>query len=222
LGARGVSLLYASGDGGVSGNQASSNFRTEFVSVFPTSCPYFVLLPLTSSDVTTVGATTEQPTEIGASFSGGGSSNCFAQSAYQSAAIASYLSALGSNSSGLLNATGRAYPDVSAYGTRYDIKSSAVSLIVSGTSCSTSTPTFAVIVTLLNDQLLSAGKSILGFLNPRLCSTAAGMGVLNDVVGENNLACSGGTTGFYAAQGWDPVTGLGTPNFAILASAAGL
>ncbi|TFY57291.1 hypothetical protein EVJ58_g7105 [Rhodofomes roseus] len=91
LGARGVSILYASGDGGVSGNQASDNC-TEFVPVFPASCPY----------VTTVGATTEQPTEIGASFSGGGFSNYFAQPAYQSAAVASYLSALGSNSSGLI------------------------------------------------------------------------------------------------------------------------
>ncbi|KAH9833486.1 peptidase S8/S53 domain-containing protein [Rhodofomes roseus] len=159
LGARGVPILYASGDGGVSGNQASDN-RTEFVPVFPASCPY----------VTTP--------------------------AYQSAAVASYLSALGSNSSGLFNATGRAYPDVSAYGTRYDIKAGAVSLIVSGTSCST--PTFAAIVALLNDQLLSAGKS------------------------REQPACNGGTPGFYAAQGWVPVTGLGTPNFTLLASAAGL
>ncbi|KAH9829183.1 uncharacterized protein C8Q71DRAFT_739240 [Rhodofomes roseus] len=81
---------------------------------------------------------------------------------------------------------------------------------------------FAAIVARLNDQLLGAGKSVLGFLNLWLCSTAAGMGALNDVVGGNNLACSGGTTRFYAAQGWDPVTGLGTPSFTLLASAAGL
>ncbi|KAH9913511.1 family S53 protease [Fomitopsis serialis] len=209
LGARGVSILYASGDGGVSGNQASDNC-TEFVPVFPASCPY----------VTTIGATTSQPTEVAASFSGGGFSNYFGQPAYQSDAVASYLSALGSNSSGLFNASGRAYPDVSAYGTRYDIKSGSATLIVSGTSCST--PTFAAIIALLNDQLLGAGKSVLGFLNPWLYSTASGMGALNDIVDGNNLACSGGTTGFYAAQGWDPVTGLGTPNFTLLASAAGL
>lgn len=38
LGARGVSVLFASGDGGVSGNQAS-NDCTQFVPVFPASCP---------------------------------------------------------------------------------------------------------------------------------------------------------------------------------------
>ncbi|KZT65386.1 subtilisin-like protein [Daedalea quercina L-15889] len=209
LGARGVSVLFASGDGGVSGNQDSSNC-TEFVPVFPASCPY----------VTTVGATTSQPTEEAASFSGGGFSNYFGQPSYQSSAVASYLSALGSNSTGLFNTTGRAYPDVAAYGTRYNIKSGEQTLIVSGTSAST--PTFAAIVALLNDQLLGAGKSALGFLNPWLYSTAAGKGALNDVVDGNNLACSAGTTGFYATTGWDPITGLGTPNFTLLASAAGI
>ncbi|KAI0733779.1 family S53 protease [Fomitopsis betulina] len=208
LGARGVSVLFASGDGGVSGNQASSNC-TQFVPVFPASCPY----------VTTVGATTNQPDEAAASFSGGGFSNYFAQPSYQSAAVASYLSKLGTNATGLFNASGRAYPDVAAYGTRYDIVSGSAQLIVSGTSCST--PTFAAIIALINDQLLSKGKSVLGFLNPWLYSTVAEQGGLNDIVDGNNLACGGGTTGFYAAEGWDPITGLGTPNFTLLATSAG-
>lgn len=40
-----------------------------------------------------------------------------------------------------------------------------------GTSCST--PIFASIIALLNDELVAAGKSPLGFLNPWLYSTAA-------------------------------------------------
>ena len=36
----------------------------------------------------------------------------------------------------------------------------------------------------------------------------------NDVTNGTNPACS--TQGFNAAPGWDPVTGLGTPNFAKL------
>ena len=159
---------------------------------------------LISHSVTTVGATTNQPDEVAASFSGGGFSNLFPQPAYQSAAVASYLSKLGTNATGLFNATGRAYPDVAAYGTRYDIVSGSAQLIVSGTSCST--PTFAAIIALINDQLLSKGKSVLGFLNPWLYSTAADQGGLNDIVEGNNLACSSGTTGFYAAEGWDPVS----------------
>ena len=36
----------------------------------------------------------------------------------------------------------------------------------------------------------------------------------------DNPGCS--TNGFKAATGWDPVTGLGTPNFAKLKAAAGV
>lgn len=170
----------------------------------PSKPPSIVYPPcLTSPSVTTVGATTNQPDEAAASFSGGGFSNYFAQPSYQSAAVASYLSKLGTNATGLFNASGRAYPDVAAYGTRYDIVSGSAQLIVSGTSCST--PTFAAIIALINDQLLSKGKSVLGFLNPWLYSTVAEQGGLNDIVDGNNLACGGGTTGFYAAEGWDPV-----------------
>jgi len=35
--------------------------------------------------------------------------------------------------------------------------------------------------------------------------------VLNDVVNGGNPGC--GTDGFQAVEGWDPVTGLGTPNY---------
>ena len=35
--------------------------------------------------------------------------------------------------------------------------------------------------------------------------------MLDDIVGGSNPAC--GTDGFDAAEGWDPVTGFGSPNF---------
>lgn len=41
-----------------------------------------------------------------------------------------------------------------------------------------------------------------------------------DVILGDNPGCN--TNGFKAAKGWDPVTGLGTPNFAALKAAAGL
>lgn len=40
--------------------------------------------------------------------------------------------------------------------------------------------------------------------------------VFNDITSGNNPGC--GTNGFTATQGWDPVTGLGTPNFEAMAS----
>ena len=40
------------------------------------------------------------------------------------------------------------------------------------------------------------------------------MGVFNDITEGDNFACGPqGNLGFVAALGWDPVTGLGTPNF---------
>lgn len=84
---------------------------------------------------------------------------------------------------------------------------------VDGTSCSS--PIFASVVALLNDQLISAGKSPLGFLNPFLYSTGAD--ALNDITSGSSPGCN--TNGFPAETGWDPVTGLGTPDFQKLAAA---
>jgi tripeptidyl-peptidase-1 len=39
-------------------------------------------------------------------------------------------------------------------------------------------------------------------------------GAFNDVTNGTNPGC--GTLGFNATDGWDPVTGLGTPNFPAL------
>ncbi|KAI5116074.1 hypothetical protein M0805_004385 [Coniferiporia weirii] len=204
LGARGTSILFASGDGGVSGSQSGS--CSSFLPTFPSGCPY----------MTSVGATTGV-TETAASFSSGGFSNYFATPSYQTSAVNSYLSALGSTNSGLFNKTGRAFPDVSAQGENVEIVVGGDTELVDGTSCAS--PIFASVVALLNDRLVAAGKSPLGFLNPFLYS-AAGSAALNDVTSGDNPGCN--TNGFPAKAGWDPVTGLGTPNFAKLLTAVGL
>ena len=67
-------------------------------------------------------------------------------------------------------------------------------------------------ISLLNDALIGANRPPLGFLNPWLYS--GGYKGLDDIVGGNNPGC--GTPGFKAIKGWDPVTGLGTPNFGLL------
>lgn len=77
---------------------------------------------------------------------------------------------------------------------------------VGGTSASA--PIVAGIVTLLNEARLKAGKSPVGFLNPTFYKNPD---AFNDITHGNNSGC--GTGGFNAVPGWDPVTGLGTPNF---------
>ncbi|KAJ6573476.1 subtilisin-like protein [Mycena vulgaris] len=155
--------------------------------------------------VTLVGGTQNMP-EQGATFSAGGFSEYFPQQDWQSTAVNAYLAQLGSQYAGRFNRGGRGYPDVSAQGYRLEIIQQGQQKLVAGTSCSS--PIFAAIIALLNDERLNAGRPVLGFLNPWLY---ANPGAFNDIVGGNNPGC--GTLGFSAIDGWDPVTGLGTPDY---------
>lgn len=91
---------------------------------------------------------------------------------------------------------------------------------------SAAAPIFAGIIGLLNDARLRAGKPALGFLNPWLY--AEGYKALNDIVGGSSYGCTGTDpqseeevsgalvipgAHWNATTGWDPVTGLGTPDF---------
>ncbi|EPQ59186.1 subtilisin-like protein [Gloeophyllum trabeum ATCC 11539] len=227
LGARGVSLMFSSGDGGVGDGDPDPATQTcytndgrnvtRFIPGFPASCPY----------VTAVGGTTYVP-EVAVFFSGGGFSIYFAQPSYQTAAVASYLAKLAPGTyQGLYNPYGRAIPDVSAQANYFLVWNAGEPIYVGGTSASS--PTFTGFVSLLNDALISAGRPPLGFLNPFLYSR--GVAGLTDITAGNNPGC--GTEGFNATVGWDPgkllnceksgwltitiaVTGLGTPNFGLL------
>ncbi|KAL0060652.1 hypothetical protein AAF712_012529 [Marasmius tenuissimus] len=155
LSARGVSNLFASGDGGVWGSRDTQ--CTDFVPTFPGGCPF----------VTSVGSTSAGPSsteESASDFSSGGFSDFFPRPSYQDSAVTAYLEALGTENSGQFNSSGRAYPDVSARGTPVEIVNAGERILVQGTSCST--PIFASVIALINDRLIAAGKPALGFLNP--------------------------------------------------------
>ncbi|KAI6152381.1 peptidase S8/S53 domain-containing protein [Pisolithus tinctorius] len=207
LGTRGVSITFSSGDNGVGDGDSNPETQkcfsndgrntTMFIPDFPAACPY----------VTTVGGTAHIP-ETAASFSSGGFSNYFSRPSYQDEAVSEYLSKLPPGTyEGLYNPDGRAYPDVSAQSEWFMIAYQGKFTYIGGTSASS--PTFASIISMLNDARISAGKKSLGFLNPWLYSV--GYAGLNDITTGNNPGC--GTEGFNATTGWDPVTGLGTPNF---------
>ncbi|KAF8239071.1 subtilisin-like protein [Tricholoma matsutake] len=209
LGARGVSLMFSSGDGGVGDNDPNPATQrcfsndgtntTRFIPSFPASCPY----------VTAVGGTANVP-EVAVSrfFSGGGFSNYFPRPLYQAQAVSTYLNALPNGTyNGLYNPYGRGYPDVAAQSDRFRIFWSGKPILIGGTSASS--PTFAGVVALLNDVRLSNKLPPLGFLNPLLYSK--GVTGFNDITVGHNSGC--GTTGFNATKGWDPVTGLGSPDF---------
>ncbi|KAH7905839.1 peptidase S8/S53 domain-containing protein [Hygrophoropsis aurantiaca] len=207
LGARGVSILFSSGDYGVGDGDADPATQqcftndgtntTRFIPEFPASCPY----------VTSVGGTNFIP-ETAVFFSGGGFSNYFERPSYQDTAVETYLEKLAPGTyEGLYNPNGRGIPDVAALAWNFLIVYQGETGYVAGTSCAS--PTFASFVSMLNDARISAGLSSLGFLNPFLYSN--GYTALNDITEGNNPGC--GTEGFNATIGWDPVTGYGTPNF---------
>ncbi|HJZ03265.1 MAG TPA: hypothetical protein VJ305_21285, partial [Streptosporangiaceae bacterium] len=150
--------------------------------------------------------------EIGWIDSGGGFSHIFAKPAYQDTLPA------GSTPIGTM----RGVPDVafqasSRTGTLvYDTGVSPGGwFIVGGTSCSS--PQFAGLVAIA-DQIAGHG---LGQINPTLYQLASGPDYgkyFYDVTTGNNQA-DPSIAGYPATTGWDPVTGLGTPDAATLVPA---
>jgi len=199
-GARGISLLFASGDSGA--NCKGDKFEPNW----PAASPY----------VTAVGGTSGHSPEQAVGLSSGGFSNRYGVPSWQKAAVATYLANPKKPDSKLFNATGRGFPDISAQAVNFIVVSNLIpNPGVAGTSCAS--PTAAGVMGLLNDLRIASGKSSLGFLNPFLYGTAAS--ALNDITSGSNQGCGFEDAGFSAVKGWDPVTGLGTPNYAALAKA---
>ena len=88
---------------------------------------------------------------------------------------------------GYFNSTGRAYPDVSTYGSNYFVYMNGEILRESGTSASA--PTFAAMVTLWNDMRLAYGQPPLGFIAPFLYAVhSVHPEAFNDIV-TGNIVC---------------------------------
>ena len=58
-------------------------------------------------------------------------------------------------------------------------------------------------------QRILARKKAVGLLNLTLCANPE---FFNDITDGYNLGCNGAPV-FYCTEGWDPVTGLGAPNY---------
>ncbi|KAF2761577.1 putative protease S8 tripeptidyl peptidase I [Pseudovirgaria hyperparasitica] len=242
LGLRGVSFIFASGDAGVGNYPEPYSFDgptgclgpqgTIFNPTWPNNCPW----------VTNVGATKVYPGKTvfepeSAVFdpaghpyhvnfsSGGGFSNVYTVPDYQKSAVDTFFakhnppyksySAIVNNTDlvgtlgsygGIYNRIGRGIPDVAAVGDNIATYVGGEFGLSGGTSASC--PIFASVVNRINEERLAIGKTPVGFLNAVLYKNPW---VLNDITNGTNPGC--GTDGFSAVQGWDPVTGLGTPNY---------
>jgi tripeptidyl-peptidase-1 len=149
---------------------------------------------------------------------GGGFSQVNAMPTFQQAAVKAYLSSgIALPPSTKFNASNRAYPDISAMGQNVIIVMNGQYLVTGGTSAAT--PIVAGVMTLLNNYLLNAGKAPLGFPNPLLYTMAASAGAnAFNLIESGNNKCTEGACCKYgylvpSNGGWNPVTGLGTPNY---------
>lgn len=208
-GARGISVFFSSGDHGVGGNGVN-NCNDGYIPLWPASCPWS----------TAVGGTQfNNSQEVVASYPsisgspGGGFSSHFSTPSYQQSDVTAYEKFDGDRANGYFNKNGRGYPDISLVSINYQVITNGKTLSVLGTSASS--PSWAALVSVLNDYRKQQGKPNLGFINPLLYS-AKGKSALRDVTQGSNPGC--GLRGFSATDGWDPASGLGSLDFAKMRS----
>lgn len=198
-GARGITLLYASGDEGA--NCEGSKFVPET----PGSSPYVTAVGGTQpgSNWPSPGAGSEEAIGL----SSGGFSDYWVMPQWQKQAVTKYLQNddLPPASRGY-NTSNRAYPDIAAQATDFCV--TPVGCGVAGTSCAS--PTAAAVFSLVNDYRLQNGKSTLGFINPLIYKSAS---AFNDITEGSGSGCGLFSSGWPAKVGWDAVTGLGTPDY---------
>ncbi|RFU34872.1 hypothetical protein B7463_g1445, partial [Scytalidium lignicola] len=232
LALQGTTIVMSSGDSGVGGDVCFGADGKMFDPDFASTCPYVLSVGSTEwdrFDNSTPPTPGEKLHEVAtARFpSGGGFSNVFGIPSYQRDAVSAYFDQVESSlpfdgyhhfvvdgnfssvTGGVYHHGGRAYPDVGAVGDRQVVYSNGSWWLVGGTSLSS--PVWGAVLNLVNEERIAAGKSSLGFIHPVLYQHPE---AFNDITEGSNPGC--GSPGFPAAKGWDPVTGLGSPNFPVL------
>jgi len=206
-GMTGRSIIFASGDDGVGCNTACTLFEPNW----PASSPYVTAVGGTILDDADTFTISSDP------ISSGGFSNYFDRPKYQDLAVNGYFSKGNLPPVSFFHSGGRAIPDVSAFSENVNIIYQGGTFGVGGTSCAA--PVFGAVISLINDARLASRKTTLGFLNPALYNLPSGpaSGFLDITSGSSNG--NGCCPGFAPSVGWDPVTGLGVPNYPSLLKA---
>nr|BBH89124.1 hypothetical protein KTC_38750 [Thermosporothrix sp. COM3] len=196
-----ITYLSSSGDSGATDyiDQESTRLGDKPTTVFSASNPWGLA----------VGGTTVLPKKSGGyterawNGSGGGFSSIFALPEYQKKLPAQVQQML-QNRRGVPDVSANADP---ATGLAYYLKGNWS--MAGGTSASA--PLWAGLIAIANQM---AGKP-LGFINPalyQLATTPAYNQCFHDITTGDNTNREADVEGYPAMQGWDPVTGLGTPN----------
>jgi len=233
IGLRGTSLVSSSGDSGANGRTDYYCTDSALHPIFPAGSPYVLAVgatqlnnpvaklanppPICSSYACASGGEEVAVSYTLAGFtSGGGFSNYASRPSYQDTAVSEYLaSSVVLPPKTYYNAAGRGYPDIAALGHNFLCYISGSVSPVGGTSASA--PTIAGIIAILNAVRLESGQKQLGFANTFFYQAwEDDRSLFNDItVGDNictEAGCATTCKGFKAFSGWDPVTGLGSPN----------
>jgi len=197
--AMGVTVCVASGDNGSSDGVNDGNNHVDFPasSSFALGCGGTTLQ---ASNGQIVNETVWDNLPAGGGATGGGVSNAFLLPTWQDGFGVPAPTVQGG---------GRGVPDVSGDAdpaTGYNILVDGENAVFGGTSAVA--PLWAALVARINQQM---GKAV-GFLNPLIYAQAVEASGFHDITQGNNGS-------FSAAQGWDPCTGLGSPDGARLLTA---
>ena len=142
---------------------------------------------------------------------GGGVSNVYPKPGYQSS-VTVPTSPTGTSGRGVPDVAGDADP---ASGYLCKIAQSKQLVPIGGTSAVA--PLWAGLIALINQRLKSLGKKPAGLINPILYQNAA---AFHDITQGNN-DIDGTLHKYAAAHGWDPCTGLGSPDGSKIMKALG-
>jgi kumamolisin len=186
--ALGVTVCCASGDDGSADGVNDGHAHTDF----PASSPFALACGGTRVVASATSITSEVVWNDGPSggSTGGGVSQTFALPTWQAGAHVPPAPNPGG---------GRGVPDVSGDAdpaTGYRVRVDGVETVIGGTSAVA--PLWAGLIALVNQH---KGHPV-GYINPRLYGNA---GAFHDITNGNNGA-------FQAGPGWDPCTGLGSPD----------
>jgi len=184
----GISVCVAAGDNGSSDGEMDGGNHVDF----PASSSW--VLSCGGTRLTSNSETVWNDGENGGA-TGGGVSSHFSKPAYQA-----HISV--PTPAETANPTGRGVPDVAGNAdpaSGYVVIVDGQEGVIGGTSAVA--PLWAGLIALLNQEL---GKPV-GWLHPKLYGVLSQHKALRDITAGNNGA-------YQAAAGWDPCTGLGTPN----------
>jgi kumamolisin len=215
----GVTVCCASGDNGSADmptNDPGSPWDGAPHVDFPSSDPFALACGGTKLVGSGTTITDEQVWNDGpqGGAGGGGVSNKFPRPDYQTM-LSIPAAPNGSNGRGVPDVSGNADPE-----TGYQIFLAGNPAVVGGTSAVA--PLWAGLIARINQRLVSIGSKPVGFLNPVIyASSVADSGAFRDIVsGTNDI--TGSLNGRYTAgPGWDPASGLGSPNGSKLLKALG-